>query len=203
MHVIGKDILIPAAWHLLARDAKAMGFADRRNAAFLSMVTFWSIRRQDEQILGNIRDPNTFADSFGVEALRYYLMRDCVVGQGHGLHRRRLVQRYNRNSLTASAICSIARSPWPHSIAAADCHERSYGVENGYTRDRATYFVKRYGSDGGAIDKSALVDHLSAACYGRQTQFVEKYAPWKLAKEPEERMPDSMPFFIIWQRSLG
>ena len=35
-------------------------------------------RRQDEQILGNIRDPNTFADTFGVEALRYYLMRDWL-----------------------------------------------------------------------------------------------------------------------------
>ena len=45
--------------------------------------------------LGNIRDPNTFADTFGVEALRYYLMRDCVVGQDMDFTDERLIQRYN------------------------------------------------------------------------------------------------------------
>ena len=95
LHVIGKDILVPAHGIYWLAMLKAMGFADGDMPRFL--VHGYVLVEGDKmsKSLGNIRDPNTFADTFGVEALRYYLMRDCVVGQDMDFTDERLVQRYN------------------------------------------------------------------------------------------------------------
>jgi methionyl-tRNA synthetase len=95
LHVIGKDILIPAHGIYWLAMLKGMGFADDDMPLFL--VHGYVLVEGDKmsKSLGNIRDPNTFADTFGVEALRYYLMRDCVVGQDMDFTDERLVQRYN------------------------------------------------------------------------------------------------------------
>ncbi len=42
--------------------------------------------------LGNIVDPDALADQYGPEALRYYLMRDCTMGQDMEFAEERLVQ---------------------------------------------------------------------------------------------------------------
>jgi methionyl-tRNA synthetase len=95
LHVIGKDILIPAHGIYWLAMLKAMGFADDDMPSFL--VHGYVLVEGDKmsKSLGNIRDPSTFADAFGVETLRYYLMRDCVVGQDMDFTDQGMVQRYN------------------------------------------------------------------------------------------------------------
>jgi methionyl-tRNA synthetase len=95
LHVIGKDILIPAHGIYWLAMLKAMGFADEEMPTFLVHGYVLVDGDKMSKSLGNIRDPNTFADHFGVEALRYYLMRDCVVGQDIDFTDERLIQRFN------------------------------------------------------------------------------------------------------------
>ena len=95
LHVIGKDILIPAHGIYWLAMLKAMGFADEEMPTFLVHGYVLVDGDKMSKSLGNIRDPNTFADNFGVEALRYYLMRDCVVGQDMDFTDQRLIQRFN------------------------------------------------------------------------------------------------------------
>ncbi|MET0223625.1 MAG: class I tRNA ligase family protein, partial [Terrimicrobium sp.] len=95
LHVIGKDILIPAHGIYWLAMLKAMGFADDEMPTFLVHGYVLVDGDKMSKSLGNIRDPNTFADLFGVEALRYYLMRDCVVGQDMDFTDERLIQRFN------------------------------------------------------------------------------------------------------------
>ena len=95
LHVIGKDILIPAHGIYWLAMLKAMGFADDDMPTFLVHGYVLVDGDKMSKSLGNIRDPNTFANNFGVEALRYYLMRDCVVGQDMDFTDQRLIQRFN------------------------------------------------------------------------------------------------------------
>jgi methionyl-tRNA synthetase len=95
LHVIGKDILSPAHGIYWLCMLKAMGFADEQMPRLLVHGYVMVDGEKMSKSIGNIRDPHTFADKFGVEALRYYLMRDCTVGGDMDFTDERLVQRYN------------------------------------------------------------------------------------------------------------
>ena len=95
LHVIGKDILSPAHGIYWLCMLKAMGFADADMPRLLVHGYVLVDGEKMSKSIGNIRDPHTFADRFGVGALRYYLMRDCSVGGDMDFTDERLVQRYN------------------------------------------------------------------------------------------------------------
>jgi methionyl-tRNA synthetase len=95
LHVIGKDILSPAHGIYWLCMLKAMGFSDAEMPRLLVHGYVLVDGEKMSKSIGNIRDPHTFADKFGVEALRYYLMRDCSVGGDMDFTDERLVQRFN------------------------------------------------------------------------------------------------------------
>jgi methionyl-tRNA synthetase len=95
LHVIGKDILVPAHGVYWLCMLKAMGFTDEQMPRLLVHGYVLVDGEKMSKSIGNIRDPHTFADKFGVEALRYYLMRDCSVGGDMDFTDERLVQRFN------------------------------------------------------------------------------------------------------------
>ena len=88
LHVIGKDILIPAHGVYWPIMLKALGFADEEMPTLL-VHGWWNIAgAKMSKSLGNVVDPDALADKYGAEALRYYLMSDIATGQGRGLQRR-------------------------------------------------------------------------------------------------------------------
>ncbi|MEO6871426.1 MAG: class I tRNA ligase family protein [Chthoniobacterales bacterium] len=95
LHVIGKDILIPAHgiyWPIMLR---ALGFPDEQMPKFL-VHGWWNISgAKMSKSLGNVIDPNELADKYGPEALRYYLTSDIVVGKDADFSEDRLIERYN------------------------------------------------------------------------------------------------------------
>ena len=95
LHIIGKDILIPAHgiyWPIMLH---ALGFPDEQMPRFL-VHGWWNIRGEKmSKSLGNVVDPNELADKYGVEALRYYLMSDMVTGQDADFSEDRLVGSFN------------------------------------------------------------------------------------------------------------
>lgn len=95
LHVIGKDILVPAHGIYWLCMLKAMGFTDDQMPRFLVHGYVMVDGEKMSKSIGNIRDPHTFAERFGVPSLRYYLMRDCAVGQDMDFTDERLVQRFN------------------------------------------------------------------------------------------------------------
>ena len=112
---------------------KAMGFTDEQMPRLLVHGYVLVDGEKMSKSMGNIRDPNTFADNFGVEALRYYLMRDCVVGQDMDFTDERLIQRYNREFANGSGNLLNRTLNMAHKYR----HGRlSQSVQNGL-RDRA------------------------------------------------------------------
>src|SRR5277367_4096247 len=94
-HVIGKDILVPAHgiyWPIMLH---ALGFPDDKIARLLVHGYINSAGAKMSKSLGNIVDPDALADKYNPEALRYYLMRDCTMGQDMEFAEDRLVGRFN------------------------------------------------------------------------------------------------------------
>jgi len=100
LHVIGKDILIPAHGVYWPIMLKALGFTDEEMPTLL-VHGWWNIRGKSgesekmSKTLGNVVDPDALADKYGAEALRYYLMADIATGRDADFSEDRLIQRYN------------------------------------------------------------------------------------------------------------
>ncbi|HYR58979.1 MAG TPA: class I tRNA ligase family protein, partial [Chthoniobacteraceae bacterium] len=95
LHVIGKDILIPAHGVYWPIMLKALGFGDDEMPTLL-VHGWWNIAgAKMSKSLGNIIDPDALADKYGPEALRYYLMSDIATGRDADFSEERLIQRYN------------------------------------------------------------------------------------------------------------
>ena len=95
LHVIGKDILIPAHGVYWPIMLKSLGFADDDIPALL-VHGWWNISgAKMSKSLGNVVDPDALADKYGAEALRYYLMSDIATGKDADFSEERLVMRYN------------------------------------------------------------------------------------------------------------
>jgi methionyl-tRNA synthetase len=95
VHVIGKDILIPAHGVYWPIMLKALGFADEAMPTLL-VHGWWNIAgAKMSKSLGNIVDPDVLAEKYGPEAVRYYLMSDIATGRDADFSEERLVQRFN------------------------------------------------------------------------------------------------------------
>ncbi len=95
LHIIGKDILIPAHgiyWPIMLH---ALGFPDEQMPRFL-VHGWWNMSgAKMSKSLGNVIDPNPLADKYGAEALRYYSMSDIVTGKDSDFSEERLIIRFN------------------------------------------------------------------------------------------------------------
>ncbi len=96
VHIIGKDILIPAHGIYWLCMLHAIGLTDAQMPQLL-VHGFWNGLGGDKmsKSTGNIVDPNELADKFGVEAVRYYLVRDIVTGRDSNFDLDRLIMLFN------------------------------------------------------------------------------------------------------------
>ena len=191
LHVIGKDILIPAHgvyWPIMLH---AIGFSDAQMPSLL-VHGWWNIGgAKISKSLGNIVDPNELADKYGAESLRYYLLSDIVTGKDADFSEDRVLLRHNAElanvlgNLLNRALNMTQRyragvlKRVDVSVLPADeaIQELSKLAESDVPAAVAGYVESM---DRFRID-SALGHALSIAlcCNG----LVESTAPWKLAKE--------------------
>jgi methionyl-tRNA synthetase len=179
LHVIGKDILIPAHgvyWpvmlHALDLDMPA-----------LLVHGWWNIAgAKMSKSTGHIADPDALADRYGAEALRYYLMSDIATGKDADFSEKRLVQRYNvdlanslgnllnrslnmaqkyRGGKLACADRDAARLEWPKDVLPA------------YEKAMRAFDIH---------EALAALGSLAVHC----NAVVEKTAPWTLAKQEQQ-----------------
>jgi methionyl-tRNA synthetase len=194
LHVIGKDILIPAHGIYWLAMLKAMGFADSDMPGFLVHGYVLVDGDKMSKSLGNIRDPNTFADTFGVEALRYYLMRDCVVGQDMDFTDERLIQRYNSDLANGlgnllNRTLSMAHRYREGKLRKPDPADPRWEAVlwpeplDDLRLDVTRNEVEKYRE---AMERNQIHLGLQAAFQIVQhcNSAIEIWAPWKLAKNP-------------------
>ena len=174
VHVIGKDILIPAHgiyWPIMLH---ALGFADEDIPTFL-VHGFWNVGGEKmSKSLGNSADPDELADRYGAEALRYYLMSDIATGRDADFSEERLVGKFNTdlaNSLgnLLNRSLNMARKYRGGVLHVAVAISGFEDVTK-YEKEMDTFQVQ-------VGLQRAL--QLAVAC----NQLVDSSAPWKLAKD--------------------
>lgn len=197
LHVIGKDILIPAHGVYWPIMLKALGFTDDQIPPLL-VHGWWNIKSETgesekmSKTLGNVVDPDALAGKYGAEALRYYLMSDIATGRDSDFDETRLrVERYNGDlanklgNLLNRALSMAGR--YKQGVLKRFAENEIFVSPDPAQKipfyRKPSEFVGRYVA---AFDQHQVHTALAQAmdfavqCNG----YVELTAPWKLAKDP-------------------
>ena len=202
LHVIGKDILIPAHgvyWPIMLR---ALGFSDEQIPTLL-VHGWWNVGGfKLSKSLGNGVDPDALVNRYGAEALRYYLMSDIATGRDAEFSEERLVGGHNSdlaNSLgnlfnrTLSMIqryrSGVIRSfegdmVLAEGITAASTIE---GLRIEYIRHLEGWAEEQTSPNGRLKFAPFQVNNALTTVLDLVTnanQLIDQQAPWKLAKDP-------------------
>ena len=186
VHIIGKDILVPAHGIYWLCMLHAMGFADAAIPRIL-VHGWWNIRGEKmSKSLGNIVDPNELADRFGPEALRYYLARDISTGRDADFDPERLIMLYNTElanelgnlcnralNMSQRFTGGILRLGGPATPDDESLRASLAAATAAYREAMDTYEISR------ALE---AVNRHVAHCNG----YAERMKPWELNKDPAQ-----------------
>jgi methionyl-tRNA synthetase len=182
LHVIGKDIMVPAHgiyWPIMLH---ALGFPDDQMPALL-VHGWWNISgAKMSKSLGNVVDPDALIEKYGAETLRYYLMSDIVIGHDSDFLEHRIIERHdgdlansignllNRTLMMVMRYGSgrLARSKNPPDLKWL----------NGQ--------IKAYHDLAEDVAMSGAMDTVVRIAYD-VNGLLEKNAPWKMIKEGNTR----------------
>ncbi|MFH1010025.1 MAG: methionine--tRNA ligase, partial [bacterium] len=180
-HLIGKDILKPHAvyWPTMLRAAGIPPYAH------LTVHGYWNF--EDTKIsksLGTPLTPLPLVRVFGVDALRYFLMRDMVVGLDARFSVALVVSRLNSDLANdfGNLLSRVAR------LTAAHFEGRApHGPETpGSLASQAAALLEMIPEELKEIRLHNIIEEILQ--FVRATnRFLEANAPWKLAKENPKR----------------
>ena len=179
-HVIGKDILVPAHaiyWPIMLQ---ALGLPQPKS---LLVHGWWSVNGvKMSKSTGNFIVPSDYTGEFGVDALRYFLIREMNVGQDSDFTRAQFLVRYN--SELANNLGNLVNRPLnmttrfgagvlPAAGPAEDAEKELHGL---WEKTRAEVIPLCEGFQfHTALEKTfGFITATNA--------YIEKRAPWKLGK---------------------
>ena len=197
-HVIGKDILVPAHGIYWPCMLHAMGFTDEEMPKIMVHGWWNSKGEKMSKSLGNVVDPDELADKFGVDALRYYLVRDITTGKDADFDLDRLVMLYNQElanelgNLCNRALNMTARFGGGTVNTAAETSDHDLDL-----RASLATVIEDYRA---AMDAFDIAESLKAI--NRHVTVCNAYAernkPWELAKDPANKSRlDSVLFHLV------
>jgi methionyl-tRNA synthetase len=186
VHLIGKDIVrfhavywpafLMSAGIALPKQVYAHGFILNRG-------------EKESKSLGNVTDPHELADRFGVDALRYFLLREFTFGQDGSYSIEAIANRSNSelaNSFgnlaqrTLSLIYKNCEGSLPPINGHSDADDALFELLDRVTRQEMPE----------AYDKLAFAHALESwmgAVYACNA-YIDEQAPWALRKTDPERM---------------
>lgn len=190
-NVIGKDILVPAHGVYWLAMLHAAGFSDDELPRFL-VHGWWNVKSKAggsekmSKSLGNVVDPNTLADTYGADALRYYLLSDMTTGQDADFSLERLLVRYNTE--LANGLGNLL--------------QRTLNMSHRYCGGKVVYtaYSDELSAEVEAAVRALPAEYLAAAetyqfnkaleavwrVIDTCNRFIEKTEPFKLAKDPAQ-----------------
>lgn len=188
VHIIGKDILIPAHGIYWLCMLHAMGFSDSQMPRLL-VHGFWNSRGGDKmsKSTGNIVDPSELADQFGVEAVRYYLVRDIVTGKDSDFDLDRLIMLFNTELANELGnLCNRALNMSQRFTEGVLRHGGPLQAEDIALQTSLSESIAAYRVAMDDFDISKGLEALSrhvVHCNG----YAERMKPWELNKDPEQK----------------
>ncbi|GBQ65684.1 methionine--tRNA ligase [Komagataeibacter swingsii] len=187
LHLVGKDIL---RFHAIYWPALLMGAGLPLPERVFSHG-WWTIEGQKmSKSLGNVVDPRDLVAEFGLDPIRFFLMREMPFGGDSDLSRRAIISRMNvelandLGNLAQRTLSQIARN-CDGKLPAQGAHT----PEDTKLLATASLLPEIMHEQ---IDRQALTDALEdvwkviRAC----NAYIDHQAPWKLKKTDAARMGD-------------
>ncbi len=184
-HVIGKDILVPAHavyWPIMLKAAELP------LPKALLAHGWWSVSGSKmSKSTGNVIKPLDFADQFGVDALRYFLIREMNVGQDSDFSPDQFLVRYtselannlgNLVNRTLNMTNRFAGGIVPES-AELEQPEKDLRALWDKTRDEVLQLCEGFQFHLGLERTFTFITATNA--------YIELRAPWKLGKSAESK----------------
>lgn len=187
VHIIGKDILVPAHGIYWLCMLHAMGFSDAEMPRLL-VHGWWNMKGEKmSKSLGNIVDPSELADKFGKEAVRYYLVRDIVTGKDSDFDLDRLVMLYNTE--LANELGNLCNRALNMSQRFTDGIITRGGVFSDDDLALQTSLAESTVAYRAAMDDFDVAKGLEALSRHvvHCNVYAERMKPWELNKDPEKK----------------
>ena len=185
-HIVAKDILKPHGifWPIML---KAAGLPIYRH---LNVHGYWNVDQSKmSKSLGNVVEPLQLKNVYGLDAFRFFLMRDMVFGLDSSFNEEALVQRINSDLANDlgnlfSRVVTMAHKYFKGLVPVVDPgveQECSLGLA-----DKAAQAVRHYRQ---SMECFAFHKAIAAAWefINQMNKYVDVTAPWLLAKNKSGR----------------
>ena len=137
--------------------------------------------------LGNTADPAELADKFGVEALRYFLMRDIVTGKDSEFDMERLIMLYNTELANELGnLCNRALNMSQRFTDGILRHGGPLTDDDTVLQSSLAESTTAYQAAMDEFDISKGLEALSRHVV-HCNQYAERMKPWELNKNPENK----------------
>lgn len=185
LHLIGKDI---TRFHTVYWPAFLMSAGLPLPKHVFSHGFLLNRGQKESKSLGNVTDPMALADQFGVDPLRYFLMREVAFGQDGSYSPEAIVTRANAE--LANSFGNLAQRVL--SMIFKNCDGKLAAGLPESDEDKLLRFkvFTALGNMRGRFEQLAFSDgleHWMQAVFACN-QYVDEQAPWALRKADPERM---------------
>lgn len=185
LHLIGKDIV---RFHTIYWPAFLMSAGLPVPKKVFGHGFILNRGRKESKSLGNVTDPLELAEAFGVDNLRYFLMREVAFGQDGSYSAEAIVTRCNAElansfgNLAQRTLSMIAKN-MDGELSVFEPNDDDWKllgtVRKACSEELPEQFKKMAFSVG--------IEHWIKAVYACN-QYVDEQAPWALKKSDPERM---------------
>ncbi|GAB4162206.1 MAG: methionine--tRNA ligase [Rickettsiaceae bacterium] len=202
-HVVGKDIL---RFHAVYWPAFLMAAGLELPKSIVAHGWWTNEGQKISKSLGNVIDPFGLVEEFGLDQVRYFLMREITFGNDGNFSRDSLIMR--NNSELANKIGNLLQRT--SSFVFKHCNERIPELDSAYIEEvyklplmqEVLQAHKQNVVAMQAFQINKVLDNIIHIAE-QANVYIDKEAPWALKNTDPERMKEILYFLLEVIRHLG